>query len=268
MKTKDNSNIKKGELKQILSKNELIKINNNYILKKVFRCLHTHLKLELIKYNKKIQERLNIDINSYKEYSEKYSSIEIEIIPVENEYGQFININNDEEKYYHIYFNNNKTTEIKRTYLNKEDKVSKININIKYKVKSLYHLFYDCKCIESIHFIKSSRNIKNMNGMFSRCSSLKELNLSNFNTNNATDMSCMFDGCSSLKELNLSNFNTNNATDMSWLFSGCSSLKELNLNNFNINNVNDMFGMFSGCIDELKFKIRNQYKDFKVEAFV
>ena len=28
-------------------------------------------------------------------------------------------------------------------------------------------------------------------------------------------MSWMFDGCSSLKELNLNNFNTNNATDMS-----------------------------------------------------
>ena len=32
----------------------------------------------------------------------------------------------------------------------------------------------------------------------------------------------MFNGCSSLKELNLSNFNTNNATNMEWMFSGCS----------------------------------------------
>ena len=43
----------------------------------------------------------------------------------------------------------------------------------------------------------------------------------------------MFDGCSSLKELNLNNFNTNNVTNMSYMFYGCSSLKELNLNNFN-----------------------------------
>ena len=46
----------------------------------------------------------------------------------------------------------------------------------------------------------------------------------------------MFRGCSSLKELNLNNFNTNNVTDMSYMFYGCSSLKELNLNNFNTNN--------------------------------
>ena len=37
--------------------------------------------------------------------------------------------------------------------------------------------------------------------MFSECSSLKELNLNNFNTNNVTDMSFMFMGC--LEELKL-----------------------------------------------------------------
>ena len=35
-------------------------------------------------------------------------------------------------------------------------------------------------------------------------------------------MECMFDGCSSLKELNLSNFNTNNVTYMDCMFDGCS----------------------------------------------
>ena len=57
-----------------------------------------------------------------------------------------------------------------------------------------------------------------MSGMFRECSSLKELNLNNFNTNNVTDMRYMFWGCSSLKELNISNFNTNNVTNMSYMF--------------------------------------------------
>ena len=80
-------------------------------------------------------------------------------------------------------------------------------------------------------------------------------------------MSFMFYRCSSLKELNLNNFNTNNVTNMSFMFSGCSSLKELNLNNFNTNNVTDMYGMFDGCLDELKLKIESQFKNFKEEAF-
>ena len=80
-------------------------------------------------------------------------------------------------------------------------------------------------------------------------------------------MSDMFYGCSSLKELNLNNFNTNNVIDMTYMFYGCSSLKELNLNNFNTNNVIDMYRMFYGCLDELKLKIKSQFKNFKEEAF-
>ena len=56
-------------------------------------------------------------------------------------------------------------------------------------------------------------NIINMSVMFWNCSSLKELNLPNFNTNNVTNMSNIFYGCSSLNELNLSNFNNNNVTN-------------------------------------------------------
>ena len=45
--------------------------------------------------------------------------------------------------------------------------------------------------------------------MFNKCSSLKELDISNFSTNNVTNMKGMFHGCSSLNEINLSNFSTN-----------------------------------------------------------
>ena len=54
---------------------------------------------------------------------------------------------------------------------------------------------------------------------------------------------------------------------MSFMFYGCSSLKELNLNNMNTNNVTDMSYMFTGCLDELKLKIKSQFKNFKEEAF-
>ena len=105
----------------------------------------------------------------------------------------------------------------------------------------------------------NTNNVTNMRTMFNKCSSLKELNLSNFNTNHVIDMSYMFSDCSSLNELNIPNFNTNNATDMSDKLSDCSSLK-LKLSNFNDNNITDISGMFSGCSDELKNKIKEKYK--------
>ena len=74
-------------------------------------------------------------------------------------------------------------------------------------------------------------------------------------------MSCMFYNCSSLEELNLSNFNTNNVSNMSYMFWRCKSLKELNLSNFNINDETNVFGMFWDCSEELKNKIKTQLKN-------
>ena len=77
----------------------------------------------------------------------------------------------------------------------------------------------------------------------------------------------MFKGCSSLKELNLSNFYTNNVMDMGGMFSRCFSLKELNLSNFNTNNVTDIRDMFYECSAQFKNQIREKYKNIKEEAF-
>ena len=49
-----------------------------------------------------------------------------------------------------------------------------------------------------------------MNHMFSKCPSLIELNISNFNTNYITDISYMFQECILLKTFDLSNFNNTN----------------------------------------------------------
>ena len=57
-----------------------------------------------------------------------------------------------------------------------------------------------------------------MEYLFSKCSSLKEVNLSNFNTSSVISMYRMFHGCSSLKKLNLSNFYTPNLLKISSLF--------------------------------------------------
>ena len=258
-----------NQLNKINSKDTIFKnLKNDFFLEKIFNNLNKKKSLVIVKYNKNIKKRINININDYKEYSGKYSSIEIEIKPVSNKYGQFINIKKEDKNYYHIYFNNNKK-EIKRNYIKEGEQIKIIKIIINYQIESLENLFYSCKYIESINFKKFFRNnMTNMSGMFYRCSSLKELNLNNFKTNNVVDMSMMFSECSSLKELNLNNFNTNNVTNISYMFYGCLFLKELNLNNFNINEGVDMYGMFIGCPKELITKIKTQYTNFTDEAFM
>ena len=229
-------------------------IKSNVIIKKIFNHMKRYKSFEIIKYNKACQERLNLSIKDYKEYSQLYTPIEIELNLVDNKYGKFINISYEEKEYFHIYFDNS-NEEIKRYLINENEKVKMIKIIIDCQIFNKFHrinitdmsdMFCGCSFLKELNLSKfNTNNVNNMMGMFYECSSLKELNLSNFNTNNVTNMSHMFGECSSLNELNLSNFNTNKVTNMYGMFRRCSLLKELNLSNFNTNNVTNMFNMFS-----------------------
>ena len=89
--------------------------------------------------------------------------------------------------------------------------------------------------------------VTDMSNMFSSCSSLTTLDLSNFDTSAVTNMGNMFNGCSSLTSLDLSNFDTSAVINMGFMFSGCSSLTSLDLSNFDTSAVTNMSGMFFGC---------------------
>ena len=189
---------------KIETTNNLENIKSKYIIKQITDNVPKHIFLNIIKYNKKLKDKLNININDYKKYSEKFSSIHIEIKFVEGKYGKFINILDKDEKYYRKYFDNNKE-EIKRNNICQNDNVTKIKIRIDYHKLSFWKLFKDCKIFEKLTFFKFNRkDIIDMSYMFSGCSSLKYLNISKIKTDNV---------------INMSN-NTNNVIDMSDMFCG------------------------------------------------
>ena len=80
------------------SKNMFNILKSDYFLQILFNNILKKKSLDIIKYNKIIKDRMNISIKDYKEYSEIYSSIEIEIKPVSNQYGDFINIVKENEE--------------------------------------------------------------------------------------------------------------------------------------------------------------------------
>ena len=82
----------KIEVNKMKSKDIFKNLKNDYFLQKLFNNLLRKKFLDIIKYNKNIKNRMNINIKDYKEYSESYSSIEIEIKPVKNECGILINV--------------------------------------------------------------------------------------------------------------------------------------------------------------------------------
>ena len=157
-----------GKIKRIKTNVDLLNLKSDYFLQKLFYNMLKKKKLEIVKYNKKIQNRINLSVKDYKEYCE----IEIKIIPAKGKYDSFINIDENDKLYYHIYFNDNKE-EIKNKYrifedifgvtkhvyyIEEEDKATKIKIIIDYQVKSFKYLFFWCDFIESINFQKFYRN--------------------------------------------------------------------------------------------------------------
>ena len=265
-------------------------IKSVYTIKIIFEHIKKNKYLSIIKYNKKMQNRLKLTINDYKEYSQLYSPIEIELKLVKNTYSNqaFINITDDNKKYFHIFFNDS-NKEVNLSRLNHE-KIEKVKIIIEHRIISFGYLFLFCNRIEEIYFKKFYRtniidmrsmfdcctslkkvdmsifitnNVTNMQRMFNGCESLKELNLSKFNTNNVTNMEKMFCRCISLKELNLENFNTNKVKDMSHMFEECESLKNLNVSSFNIDQVTNMYNMFFGCSNRLLDSVKLQNNSFK-----
>ena len=137
LKTKQQkSNNNKGkensiDIINLKPKTNILNIKSKYILEFIFGNLHEKKLFSIIKYNKAIKEKLNIN----KDYYEDLCKIIIELKP-KKESGKFINIEKNYYKFYHIFFNNNEK-EIKRNYFDKNDKIKKIKIIIDYQVDSL-----------------------------------------------------------------------------------------------------------------------------------
>ena len=93
-----------GNISTSEQKKEFENLKSDFIFKKIISFMKRNKSLNIMKYNKKLQKRLNISINDYIEYSK----IEIELKLSDTDYiinkCKYINIHDKEKEYYHIYF--------------------------------------------------------------------------------------------------------------------------------------------------------------------
>ena len=78
-------------------------------------------------------------------------------------------------------------------------------------------------------------------------SSTVEVSFKGSNTSGVTDMVRMFTSCSGLTSLDVSNFDTSNVTDMFYMFGYCHGFKSLDLSKWDTSKVFIMSGMFMDC---------------------
>ena len=224
-------------------------IKSKYILRIIFDNLIDIKSLSIIRFNKSLQNKLDIDINTYIEMCK----IKINIYPIREFERKLINIIETNRPYYHIYFDDNKE-EIQSLSITKKDNVEKIKLIIDGKISNLIGLFSECDYIREVDIIKfKNYKIENISKIFYNCINLEKINFFDINTSHITHMSGIFHACKKLKEIDMSKFKTDNVSDKSFLFSSCESLSKVDISNFNTSKVTNMNSMFNFCkkLDEL-----------------
>ena len=115
-------------------------------------------------------------------------------------------------------------------------------------VTDMRDMFSGCSYLTSLDVSNfDTSNVTDMVRIFESCSKLDRIDISSWDTSNTTRMDSLFGDCSSLTSLDVSNFDTSKVTHISYMFGGCSSLTSLDVTNFNTSNVVDMTGLFNGC---------------------
>ena len=124
-----------------------------------------------------------------------------------------------------------------------------------------YQWFYECSnlaSIEGLEYLNTSE-VKSMNKMFSSCTKITTLNLSNFETSQVTDMYYMFNACNALTTIYVSDkFTIDKVTSDEAMFRFCNNLKGASsyiFGNWNKSYANYHTGYFSygiNTVDDLK----------------
>lgn len=131
---------------------------------------------------------------------------------------------------------------------------------------SLHAMFNNCQSVKELDVSSfNTANVTNMASMFQTCPKLEKITFGeNFDTSNVTTMGSMFWNCSGLSSLDISHFDTSNVTNMGTMFAYCSGLTSLDLTNFNTSKVTKMSCMFEGCSGLTSLKLSESFDTSKV----
>lgn len=125
------------------------------------------------------------------------------------------------------------------------------------KINNMDSMFSSCSKITSIILPDlSSGTLTRMTGVFQGCTQLTSItNLEKINTAKVTTFDCLFQSCSSITQLNVSDWNTELVTNLNSTFDDCESLTELDLSNWDVSRVTIMTSVFKNCFNLVTLNI-------------
>jgi surface protein len=91
--------------------------------------------------------------------------------------------------------------------------------------------------------------------MFSGCTKLNSIDLSNFHTGTIKYFENMFDGCESLTSIDVTKFEGNEAVEMSYMFHNCKKLTSIDFANLATPNLLTFSNVFENCENLVTVKL-------------
>ena len=138
----------------------------------------------------------------------------------------------------------------------KEIDISRFNTK---KVTKMKYLFKGCILLQQIIGISDlvTENVEEIEYFLCDCSSLEEINSSNWNTKSVKNLNSSFKGCKSLRRIEgIKNWDTSNITEMKASFKDCQSLTDLSeISNWNTSKVVTTKELFNNCVNLIKVSI-------------
>jgi surface protein len=110
-------------------------------------------------------------------------------------------------------------------------------------------IFYGCSSLTELNLSNwDTSKVTNMESMFENCKELITIKgIGNWDVSNVERMSNLFNYCFNLKNLNLSKWNAKKIKDTGCMFFHASSLTSLDLSNWDVSAMEDNGAMFDGC---------------------
>ena len=115
------------------------------------------------------------------------------------------------------------------------------------KITDTYDMFHSCSSLVSVTFPESLTNVEDMGYMFSECSSLKSIDLSNIALTKVTNMNSMFENCKSLESIIFPKSGPESIQHMDSLMRNCTSLTSIDLSMFTLSENTTIERFIENC---------------------
>jgi bacterial surface protein 26-residue repeat/bacterial surface protein 26-residue repeat len=118
-----------------------------------------------------------------------------------------------------------------------------------WNVTNMSMLFHECMSLTAVLNFKIPQEcpVKDVHGMFSKCTKLSALDAAGFQAKNVEDFVDMFSDCHELSVLDVSKWQMGRAINMRGMFRNCWKLESLDVSKWDVSKCTNFAEMFAGC---------------------